>query len=336
MVIVGAIVVIALFAILGYFFYQYVIISGETSDREICRSSVLLTAKSKILGQPLVDSLKCKTDFKTIKTDNVEDIKFEITKEMYDCWYQFGEHKNEFISDWGTKKSYVFVCSRIEFEEGISKSVPTVDGFREYWSEKELPLGKEQTFYDYFDGAIPQYDTIISTEETVYVAFIGTTYNPATEMALEDPIAYAYLSRTYFDETGLFGLVGALLSGYFYNPRYYGSLYIGNSGDILRYLGASIDDEDCINQGEVKPCIVGGDKIYGECAVGEKECLSNGKWGECRQILFKDQTVEDCTDGVDNDCDGLIDCADDDCPNGTPCVVGIIGGVCQNRRCITI
>ena len=31
-------------------------------------------------------------------------------------------------------------------------------------------------------------------------------------------------------------------------------------------------------------------------------------------------TVEDCTDGIDNDLDGFIDCLDDDCPNAAPAI----------------
>ena len=44
---------------------------------------------------------------------------------------------------------------------------------------------------------------------------------------------------------------------------------------------------------------------------------------------------EDCTDGVDNDGDGLVDCADPDC-NGTPCDDGdacTTGDTCSNGAC---
>ena len=86
--------------------------------------------------------------------------------------------------------------------------------------------------------------------------------------------------------------------------------------------------------GKVERCIVSGGNIYGECAVGEKECLSDGRWSECKQKTFPGDKAENCADLIDNDCDGAIDCADDDCPNGTPCVIGGSGGICQNWQCI--
>ena len=54
---------------------------------------------------------------------------------------------------------------------------------------------------------------------------------------------------------------------------------------------------------------------------------------DCSVII--DVSQEDCTDGVDNDGDGLADCADPDC-NGTPCDDGdacTTGDTCSNGAC---
>lgn len=41
-----------------------------------------------------------------------------------------------------------------------------------------------------------------------------------------------------------------------------------------------------------------------DCAVGERYCNSQGKWGACQPAMPSD---EECGDGVDNDCDGVVD-----------------------------
>jgi len=40
------------------------------------------------------------------------------------------------------------------------------------------------------------------------------------------------------------------------------------------------------------------------CAAGERYCNSQGKWGACQPAMPSD---EECGDGVDNDCDGVVD-----------------------------
>lgn len=71
---------------------------------------------------------------------------------------------------------------------------------------------------------------------------------------------------------------------------------------------------DIFNDGFQEPCIVPG--LFGPCANGVKTC-SNGQFGPCQQTVFPTQegpsSSTTCTDGTDNDCDGLTDTQDPDC-----------------------
>ncbi len=56
----------------------------------------------------------------------------------------------------------------------------------------------------------------------------------------------------------------------------------------------------------------------GICSSGTQTCQSNGTWGTC--VQDNQPNTENCTDSIDNDCDGTTDCSDTDCSSDPVCV----------------
>jgi hypothetical protein len=79
--------------------------------------------------------------------------------------------------------------------------------------------------------------------------------------------------------------------------------------------------------GDTKPCYTGppGTSTKGVCKAGTQSCV-NGKWdAACNgQIL---PSVEQCTDALDNDCNGVADCADSSCAAAPSCCTPNPAGV---------
>lgn len=58
-------------------------------------------------------------------------------------------------------------------------------------------------------------------------------------------------------------------------------------------------------------------QTHGSCP-GKVICRTNGTWSTCTPARAPEKTAELCSDGVDNDCDGDVDCDDNQCQQ-CPC-----------------
>ncbi|MBW2733272.1 MAG: hypothetical protein JRH20_12835 [Deltaproteobacteria bacterium] len=94
--------------------------------------------------------------------------------------------------------------------------------------------------------------------------------------------------------------------------------------------GADSDCYDC-TPGTTKTCST---SLPGVCSSGQQKCLSNGTWETtCTPLIAPNSQAENCTNSVDDDCDGNIDGSDSDCFECTPgtkqtCNTGL-SGVCS-------
>lgn len=179
-VIVGAIVVLVAAGILLWGTGALANIGKNSVDREACRDSVLLKARAKVLGQPLVGgNLNCKTNNLDIKNADEYEIKETLATEMYDCWYQFGQGQQDFLSDhdYWSGDNWCFVCSRIDYDADTQDNVPIVNGLFNYLKTEDIPL-KNIKFFDYIYGQGYQMnastsDSPIPTTEPTYVVFFA-------------------------------------------------------------------------------------------------------------------------------------------------------------------
>lgn len=81
--------------------------------------------------------------------------------------------------------------------------------------------------------------------------------------------------------------------------------------------------------GAMQACYDGPARTNGvaACHGGMQTCASDGKsWGACMGQVLPVAEAGRCTDGVDNDCSGQLDCADPSCQTSAVCCVAGDGG----------
>jgi beta-lactamase superfamily II metal-dependent hydrolase len=81
----------------------------------------------------------------------------------------------------------------------------------------------------------------------------------------------------------------------------------GRVSVIADGTGYTINDLAECSEGEVRSC---GSSDVGACSLGTETCAA-GAWGAC--VGSVDPVVEQCDNGLDDDCDGLDDASDPDC-----------------------
>jgi hypothetical protein len=128
------IILILSFAIIIIFFISLNLRS--TTDSEICRNSVI-SRGGLPLGADTI-KLKCKTkdicfnmggdcdvtrdDLVSIKVQDKEELIQELAILLWDCWYQMGEGKVNYMSaGLGNGEAYCSLCDRVNFDDKIKE-----------------------------------------------------------------------------------------------------------------------------------------------------------------------------------------------------------------------
>jgi hypothetical protein len=81
---------------------------------------------------------------------------------------------------------------------------------------------------------------------------------------------------------------------------------------------------------QTQACYTGpaGTRGVGACRDGSRTCAADGfSWGPCTGSLLPAPEGGGCEDGADNDCNGLLDCADPACATALACCTPNTGTV---------
>lgn len=138
---------------------------GGTTDKEICRNSVVLNDKSPIEGP-----LDCKTNYlcisgggdcegltasEKIKVDpsSKEEIMKSIADEMSSCWYMFGEDKKlNYAGGYLSTEVYCAVCSIVEFDENVQEKILKITYSEFYDYLEKTKKDSSQSYLKYLYG----------------------------------------------------------------------------------------------------------------------------------------------------------------------------------------
>ena len=160
------IIIIISALILIFFLGQFSGLFGEQIDKETCHTSVVLRGQQSLIGEATKRAipLRCKTaykclsmggkcpeDYTKIEVRDEEDIKREIANAMYDCWWQLGEGKINFLkSEWMGKNTCLF-CSLISFDNKIQEKYSEIKDLSNYIAKTNIPE-KNITYLQYLSN----------------------------------------------------------------------------------------------------------------------------------------------------------------------------------------
>ena len=209
--------------------------------------------------------------------------------------------------------SELSVIAEASLEEGgeakrISPESAILPG--EYFMEISLPDPDNFNFYD-----------LIITESQIM-----TECAPGAEE--ERPCGRCGVERKVCSPEGDWGEWSSCEDSGVCDPGAEESQGCGEGGTQTRICGMSCQWEafsSCVqcDDGATESCYTGPAMAagVGACVEGRRTC-SRGQWSSCQGDIRPN--IEICTDGVDNDCDGLVDRGDSDCVAqlGETCAVG--------------
>ncbi len=166
--IVTIVILIISFAVILLFFYFFGF--KEEVSKESCRNSVMLRGTAVSRG---VVNLECETKdicismggqcknalvkTETIKVRNKAELFEQLSNLMYDCWWQMGEGKVDYVqSGMGFDKDNIcHICNTISFDEAVKKNKAFKDmkmgEFYKYLKTRKVE-NKDISYFAYFYG----------------------------------------------------------------------------------------------------------------------------------------------------------------------------------------
>ena len=248
--IVVLIILIASFAILLFFLARLNL--GQTTEREVCRNSVLMRGSSVLPADSV--PLNCKRSYVCLTSDGscesltkprkekvqTKDEVYEVlANEMADCWWMFGEGKINYVGSDFREKLYCSICTQVAFDDSVGQIFEqgVIDEnyfYNTYLANKNVP-GKDITYLEYLygtndfslihSGSFKDRDLskqqyvmigIISKESTFKRVVVGVgAAATITAVALLTPITgpVALVSTTGILATGGSGIAGGIYMG---------------------------------------------------------------------------------------------------------------------------
>lgn len=205
----------------------------KSADPYVCRTNVELAALPKKLGLSGPKDVEC--GVRTIVEDVAEDYEKQkkiLANEMYNCWFQYGEGKIDFTTNWqGAGFSDInicYICSSIYFEKSNPLDKESLD---DALKDKSTTLGK--TYFEVLNKkwnfGKKETNQIVSTElDPIYVTYLIVKFHESPEDWAKQPFGVRLKS--------MFGLI-------FYRSGFEAKLLVANKEDIKELCGDNIYPE---------------------------------------------------------------------------------------------
>ncbi len=255
--IVTIIILIVSFVIILIFFLTLNLRSEI--GKESCRNSVAL--RGSALGKGT--SLNCKTEdvclsmggkcdeagsnVQIIKVKNQDELKEKLANLMYDCWYQIGEGKVDYLpTNYGTEANYCAICNRIYVDDNIRDKgwgKINAEEYYTYLADKKTPDGKTTMLY-YLHGLSSLDSVFQSLEGTVNVNELNYDFGNKQGYALVTSISKEGLwSKGTFIGAGIGVVAGvtAVATGGVSIPIYVAVIGGGAAGGGIGFASTDLD-----------------------------------------------------------------------------------------------
>jgi hypothetical protein len=176
------IIILASAILIIYFMISSGTIAKSKATIDTCRLSVDFVGKGKIFETELSSSplglneLNCATEQKEVKTDDVEKIKATLAQAMFECYYEFGEGKIDFVSSHtekfkGGSTNVCFLCSEMNFNEKASKASITYADL-DLYMKYHKPFGSDRTYAQLLNRKGAGLDVPFNLGKTLNVIFM--------------------------------------------------------------------------------------------------------------------------------------------------------------------